>query len=142
MTSVSSHTELYVAVQQFYARQMQKLDRRELEAYADTFTEDGVFGHARGEQPSRTRAGILSFLKEFHKRFETDPMQRRHHFNMIDLRSQDDGSIATSFYAMVFVTRPGRQTELGASCTVEDCLVWQDGELLTRSRLIELDKDR
>jgi actinorhodin biosynthesis protein ActVIA len=138
---MTSHTELYVAVQQFYAQQMHKLDRRELKAYADTFTEDGVFGHLNGPEPTRTRAAILEFLYEYHKRFETDPMQRRHHFSMIDVRQRDDGSISSNLYSSVFITRPGRKSELAASCTLEDILVWEEGQLLTKSRLIQIDAD-
>ena len=72
MTSAYAHAELYAEVQQFYARQMQLLDARKLEAYADTFTDDAEFAHTPGRAPARTRAGILRDLHEVHQRFEGD----------------------------------------------------------------------
>lgn len=140
MTTTRSETDLYVEVQHFYARQMQQLDARKLEAYADTFTEDAEFGHTPGREPARTRAGIVRDLQEFHKRFEGDPMQRRHWFNMIALDPQDDGSIRSTVYALVIKTRPGGTPEIAPSCVVHDVLVRQDGRLLTRSRRVEHDQ--
>jgi actinorhodin biosynthesis protein ActVIA len=139
MTSTRSMTDLYVEVQQFYAMQMQRLDRRDLEGYAATFTEDAEFGHTPGVEPSRTRAGIVRDLHEFHRRFEDDPQQRRHWFNMIHLAPQDDGSVKSVAYCLVVRTRPGRQPELYPSCVVNDVLVWEDGELLTRYRRVDHD---
>lgn len=139
MTSVFSRTDLYAEVQQFYADQMQRLDNKEIEAYADTFTEDAEFQHTPGREPARTRAGIVRDLHEFHKRFENDPMQRRHWFNMINLQPQDDGSIRSTCYALIVKIRPGSKPEIAPSCVVHDVLVWEDGALLTRSRRVEHD---
>jgi actinorhodin biosynthesis protein ActVIA len=140
MTSTLSFTDLYAEVQQFYAKQVQLLDGRAFEAYAATYTEDAEFEHSPGVPPARTRPGILAELKEFHKRFEADPVQRRHWFNGFMLEPQVDGSINSTFYAMIVHVRPGvREPEIGPSCVVHDVLVWQDGALLTRSRRVEHD---
>jgi actinorhodin biosynthesis protein ActVIA len=69
MTTVASRTELYAEIQQFYADQMQRLDNRDLTGYAETFTEDAEFEHTPSRPPTVTRAGIVSDLVEFHKRF-------------------------------------------------------------------------
>ncbi|UQI46565.1 nuclear transport factor 2 family protein [Streptomyces sp. HU2014] len=146
MTSRRSGSEpderlLYAEVQQFYARQMQSLDAGKLEAYAETFTEDGEFSHTPGREPSRTRAGITADLYDFHKRFEDDPVQRRHWFNMIDLDPRDDGSIHSTFYVLVVTTRPGvREPEVAPSCLVQDVLVHENGELRNRSRRVGYDQ--
>ncbi|MEV6430721.1 nuclear transport factor 2 family protein [Nocardia sp. NPDC051463] len=81
MTTVAVPTELYAEVQWFYADQMQRLDDRDIPGYAETFTEEAEFEHTPGRPPARTRARIVADLVEFHQRFETDPMQRRHWCN-------------------------------------------------------------
>ncbi|MFI7665404.1 nuclear transport factor 2 family protein [Nocardia sp. NPDC049526] len=139
MTTVASRTELYAEVQQFYADQMQRLDNRDIPGYAETFTEDAEFEHTPGRPPARTRAGIVSDLVEFHKRFEADPMQRRHWFNMINLQPQDDGTIVSTAYCLVVKIRPNSKPEIAPSCVVHDVLVRVDGNLLTRSRRVAHD---
>ncbi|MGK8500945.1 nuclear transport factor 2 family protein [Nocardia asiatica] len=139
MTTVTSRTELYAEVQQFYAEQMQRLDNRDIPGYAATFAEDAEFEHTPGIPPARTRAGIIADLVEFHKRFETDPMQRRHWFNMINLQPQDDGTIVSTAYCLVVKIRPGSKPEIAPSCVVHDVLVRSDGALLTRSRRVSHD---
>ncbi|GAU65813.1 hypothetical protein SSP35_02_01800 [Streptomyces sp. NBRC 110611] len=139
MTATQAPTGLYAEVQHFYARQMQLMDRRDFEAFAATFTEDGEFSHTPG-QLARTRTGIVTELREFHKRFDQDPVVRRHWFNMIVVEPQQDGSLRTTFYAHVVNTRPGTGTQLGPSCTVTDVLVRVDGALLNASRQVRQDR--
>ena len=139
MTTVASRTELYAEVQQFYADQMQRLDRRDIDGYAATFTDDAEFTHTPGRPPAVTRSGIVADLVEFHQRFESDPMQRRHWFNMIDLRPQPDGSLLSTAYCLVVKIRPGSPPELNPSCVVDDVLVRVDGELRTRVRRVSHD---
>ena len=139
MTAVASRTELYAEVQQFYADQMQRLDNRDISGYAETFTEDAEFQHTPDRPPALTRAGIVSDLVEFHQRFEADPMQRRHWFNMINLQPQDDGSIVSTAYCLVVKVRPNSKPEIAPSCVVHDVLVRVEGNLLTRSRRVAHD---
>jgi actinorhodin biosynthesis protein ActVIA len=140
MTTGYALAGLYAEVQHFYARQMQHLDARKLEAYAATFTEDAEFSHTPGREPARTRAGIIADLYEFHQKFEDDPMQRRHLFTMIDIEPRDDGSIRSTCYALIIKTRPGAESEMAPSCVVHDILVREGDELLNRSRRVEYDK--
>ncbi|MFG1919103.1 nuclear transport factor 2 family protein [Micromonospora sp. NPDC048898] len=141
MAPTRTFTDLYVEVQQFYARQMRQLDDRKLEAYAETFTEDAEFGHTPGREPARTRAGIVADLFDFHKKFENDPVQRRHWFNMIDVEPQADGSIRSTCYALVVTTRPNGTPTIAPSCVVNDILVrGADDELLTKYRRVDHDQ--
>jgi actinorhodin biosynthesis protein ActVIA len=133
-------TDLYGEVQQFYGGQMQLLDGGAFEAYAETFTVDGEFCHTPGREPARGRQAIVRDLHEFHRRFADDPVQRRHWFNMIHLEPQDDGSIRSTYYALVVTTRPGGKPEIAPSCVVHDVLVRQDGALLNQSRTVEHDQ--
>lgn len=125
-------------VQQFYARQMQRLDARDISGYAATFTGDAEFAHTPGRPPARTREGIVRDLTEFHERFVDDPMQRRHWFGMVDLRPLVDGAVGSTAYCLVVKIRPGRPPEF-VSCVVHDVLVETGAGLLTRSRRVEHD---
>jgi actinorhodin biosynthesis protein ActVIA len=131
--------ELYAEVLQYYARQMQALDEGKLEAYAESFTEDAVFGHTPGREPARTRQGILADLYEVRERFAADPQQRRHMFTMVDVESLPDGRLRSTCYALVLTTRPGNGPEMVRSCVVRDVLVREDGRLRNQERLVDHD---
>jgi actinorhodin biosynthesis protein ActVIA len=132
--------DLYAEVLQYYARQMQALDEGKLEAYADTFTEDAVFGHTPGREPARTRSGILSDLYAVRERFVADPQQRRHMFTMVDVEELPGGRLRASSYALVLTTRPGQGPEMVRSCVVRDVLVRDaDGRLRNAERLVDHD---
>jgi actinorhodin biosynthesis protein ActVIA len=135
---VISSTNLYAEVQQFYAMQMQRLDRRDVEGYAATFTEDGEFYHRAGEPGSQTRPDILRTVYKADEMYETDPHQRRHYFTMVNLEPMDDGTIKSTAYCLVIKNRTGQPPEF-VSCVVNDVLVRVDGELLNQYRSIEYD---
>lgn len=139
-TTTTTRNDLYSEVLQFYARQMQALDGGDFTAYSETFTEDGEFRHTPGREPARTRPGIVRELERFHERFDGDPVQRRHWFNMVDLDPQPDGTILSTAYALVITTRPGGRPDIAPSCVVRDVLVRQDGALLNRSRQVDHDQ--
>jgi actinorhodin biosynthesis protein ActVIA len=138
-TITTTRDAVYVEVLQFYARQMRRLDERNLAEYAGTFTEDGQFGTSAQSEPVRTRAKLLDFLVEFHKQFEAEPVQRRHHFTMVDVEPQDDGTIRSTCYALVTIVRPGAMPKARSSCVVHDVLVREGDGLRTRSRHVEID---
>ncbi|HEY6794931.1 MAG TPA: nuclear transport factor 2 family protein [Kineosporiaceae bacterium] len=131
---------LYAEVQLFYARQMQNLDAGNLEAYAETFTEDAEFSHSPDREPARTRAGILADLQDYHRRYEGDPVQRRHWFNMIDLEVGPDGTIRSTCYALIVRAAPGADPRIAPSCVVHDVLVRTEHGLKNRSRRVEYDQ--
>nr|ADO32791.1 hypothetical protein gra-orf31 [Streptomyces vietnamensis] len=140
MTATAVRTEVYAQVQHFYAHQMQALDGGRFADYAATFTEDGTFQHSPGVQPAVGQAGIVAELVEFHKRFEGDPVQRRHWFNHIALEPQADGSLRSTVYALVVTVRPGGKPEIAPSCVVHDVLLVTDEGVRTRSRMITHDQ--
>src|SRR5262245_27442392 len=73
----TSGTGLYVQVQQFYARQMRLLDAHDIDAHAQTFTDDATFEHIPGPGVAVGRTAIAEVLR----RWDTgsgDPVQRRH----------------------------------------------------------------
>ena len=135
---VISSTNLYAEVQQFYAMQMQRLDRRDVEGYAATFTDDAEFHHSPGQPGSRTRAEIIGDVYKADKVYETDPHQRRHYFDMVNLEPLDDGNIQSTVYCLVVKIRPAQKPEF-VSCVVNDILVRANGELLTQYRRVDYD---
>jgi actinorhodin biosynthesis protein ActVIA len=137
-SDVIGSTNLYAEVQQFYATQMQRLDRVDAEGYAATFTEDAEFIHSPGQPGSHGREGITRDVYKVAEQFETDPQQRRHWFNMVNLEPADDGSIKSTVYCLVVKNRPEQKPDF-VSCVVNDILVRVDGELLTQYRRVEYD---
>ncbi|MGY6653668.1 nuclear transport factor 2 family protein [Amycolatopsis sp. TRM77291] len=140
MTEPNQSGQLYAEVQHFYARQTHLLDGREFEGYAATFTEDGEFLHSPGRPAAKTRQGIVRELRDFHRKFDEDPVVRRHWFNMIVLDPAPDGVLNATFYALVATTRPGGRIDVSPSCVVHDVLVRENGELRTKSRRVVQDR--
>ncbi|MEX5633295.1 nuclear transport factor 2 family protein [Parafrankia sp. FMc2] len=136
----SPFADLYAEVQNFYARQMQSMDQRDFVAFAGTFTEDGEFSHTPG-QLARGRADIIAELREFHRRFDGDPVVRRHWFGMTCLEPLDGQSWQATYYAYTVNTRPGAAAPtIGPSCLVTDVLVRTAAGLLNHSRYVRQDR--
>jgi actinorhodin biosynthesis protein ActVIA len=137
----TSFTDLYVEIQNFYAGQGRHLDAMRADEFAATFTADGRFDHSPGKPPLEGRQAIADEIRAYQaQRYADEPCQRRHWFNMIQVFPQDDGTIATEFYALVVLTRPGKPVPVIApSCIVRDVLVHQNGEIRTRERKVSPD---
>ncbi|PRH80509.1 hypothetical protein C6N75_03900 [Streptomyces solincola] len=139
-----SFTDLYVEIQQFYACQVQHLDALRAEEFAATFASDGVFHHSVDAPPAKGPGEIAAAIRAHQEhRYGSDPAQRRHWFNMLQVMPQDDGSIVTEYYALVLVTRPGDPVAVTApACFVRDVLVRESGRLLNRERTVVADHTR
>ncbi len=142
MTVTSTFTDLYTEILQFYATQVHLLDDEKVVEFAATFTDDAEFQHTPTDPPARTREGIITAVQSFLTRFENDPVIRRHWFNQVSVTPQEDGTIHTTFYALVVTTRPGQTPIIAPSCVARDVLVRENGRLLTRSRHVEHDEIR
>ncbi|WP_371480183.1 nuclear transport factor 2 family protein [Kitasatospora sp. NBC_00315] len=134
-----SGTGLYSEIQQFYAHQMQLLDSGETDAWADTFTEDGVFAanahpDAKGRETIREAAG-----KAAAQRIGAG-LQVRHWLGMLEVAAQEDGSARVRSYALVLNTPAGGAPAVHASTTCDDLLVrGEDGAWLVAHRYISRD---
>ncbi|MFD3676112.1 nuclear transport factor 2 family protein [Streptomyces sp. NPDC058613] len=141
MIAAGTFTDLYTAVSQHYARQVQLLDGGRFEEYAATFTPDGAFQHTPGLPPATGHAGIVAELRAFHARFDNDPVRRRHWFGMVDLSPREDGAYDATFYALIVTVRPGvKEPSVGPSCVVHDVLEIEDGVVRNRSRQVDHDQ--
>nr|MCY0979854.1 nuclear transport factor 2 family protein [Streptomyces tirandamycinicus] len=131
--------ETYVAVQQFYARQMRLLDERRAGEWAETFAEDGVFVQNTAPEPLRGREAVAEAVRRNLARTADAPEQRRHVFSMLTVVPGPDGSLSTRCYAQVLVTPAGGPTRLHLSAVCEDELVPHGNGWLVGHRRVEHD---
>jgi actinorhodin biosynthesis protein ActVIA len=131
-------SDIYAQVQQFYAGQVRALDTLRADDFADSFTEDGIFDNRPGADPLVGRAAIAAAVRTYQDTLQaTDPVQRRHWFNMLQVFPQDDSTVRTEYYALVLQTRPSvREPAVGPSCFVTDILTFRDGGLATAFRKV------
>lgn len=133
-------TDLYVRVQQFYAKQMHLLDANSAEGFAATFTEDGEISHGTGLPATRGRAALADAVRAVEKTL--DGAIRRHVFSTFDVEPRPDGDLGVRYYATIIDTVEGKSPVVSASCLTSDVLVDRDGVLLNRSRHIDNDSRR
>ncbi len=118
---------LYAEIQQFYARQMQMLDGGDADAWADTFTEDGVFAANAHPQPAVGRETIRVAATKVKAQHAEEGLQVRHWLGMVEVTEQPDGTVLARSYALIINTPRGGQAVVGLSTTCDDVLV-RDGE--------------
>jgi hypothetical protein len=131
--------DLYQQVQQFYAAQMQLLDRGEAAAWARTFTADGAF--ATSVEPTATRGheALTESVRAATAELVTRGVVHRHWLGMLHVERDGDGGLRTRFYALVIRTPKGGTPVIWRSCVGEDRLVCHDGGWLVRERRITRD---
>jgi ketosteroid isomerase-like protein len=132
-TAVGLHAE----IQQFYARQMHLLDDGEAEAWAETFTEDGVFAANAYPEPARGRATIREAAAKASAQLAERGVQVRHWLGMLEVRPREDGSVQALTYALIINTPAGGSPAVHLSTTCEDVLVrGADGEWQVSERKV------
>jgi hypothetical protein len=135
--------QLYVEVQQFYARHFHLLDAGKAEEWAETFTEDGWFWPQTIPQPARGRAILTEGVRGQHERLNAIGEQHRHWHGMIDVEPRPDGALSVRCYALVYATPEGGPTRIHAACVCEDLLVrGDDGALRVAGRRVTRDDIR
>ncbi|MBB2744979.1 UNVERIFIED_ORG: hypothetical protein FHR35_004828 [Microbispora rosea subsp. rosea] len=131
--------ELYLAVQHFYARQMQLLDDGKADEWAATFTEDAVFAANARPEPVRGRADIAAGARQATEQLALDGLVRRHWLGMLSVDTRSDGTVLARSYALVISTPKGGQAGIHVSTVCADVLVWDGDDLLVRSRHVTRD---
>jgi hypothetical protein len=116
-------TELYVAVQQFYARHMHLLDSGQADEWAATFTPDGRFSAPGLPAPVQGRAALAAAVRETVARLAAGGELHRHWHGMVHVSPQDDGSVNVRCYALVVAVNRDGEPRLHRSCICEDVLV-------------------
>lgn len=125
--------ELYLAIQQFYARHMHLLDRHEVDDWADTFTTDAVFDTEALPEPVVGRTQIAEKARQFTTFLEHAGITRRHWLGMLAVEPRGEEVLATS-YVLEVETLRGGPTLVRNSLCCEDRLVRHDGSWLVHHR--------
>ena len=136
---IAADPALFLEVQHFYGRQMRHLDEGRVDAWAETFTEDGVFQANAHPKPQSGRAAIRAGATAAHQTLAEQGITRRHWLGMLEVATAADGTIVAQTYAMVLNTPQGGKAELTLSCACRDSLVRVDGTLQVRHRWVTRD---
>jgi hypothetical protein len=131
--------DLQTALQRFYAEQMQLLDDGGAEAWADTFTDDGVFAANGQPAPVRGRHAIAAAARAARDQLGQAKVVHRHWLGMLTADLQDDGSVRARCYALVIATPHGGVPAIHRSTLCEDVLIPADGSWRVRSRIVTRD---
>jgi actinorhodin biosynthesis protein ActVIA len=149
--------ELYVELQQFYARQMPLLEARRFPEFLATFTEDGSVEHQPNGWKLEGRAQILTEMQARRGEAsqplvgEISPRDAREgnvpYYNGIVYRYWFDrmsvepvgDELRVGYLAVMSMTDAKGKVSFEPTTTVQDVLVRVDGELYTRSRVVTHD---
>lgn len=129
--------DLYVEIQDFYARQLPLLEERDFEAFAGTFTEDCDFKYSAAPQVNGREELVAGMYATVPRAYGNSVF--RHWFGHVRIEPGQDGTIQVTARAIVSVTAEDGSVTFEPSCTVEDVFVRQDGVLRVKSRVIRHD---
>jgi ketosteroid isomerase-like protein len=132
-------SDTYFQLQQFYAKQMQNLDGGDADAFAASFTADGVFVHYPHDEV-QGRDAILTATREGVARTRALGVVRRHWFGMLEVTAGPDSTICTRYSAITSAVNADGEVRLEPTCMVEDVLVATgDGGYLNHRRTVRRD---
>lgn len=139
MAHDNTTADLQTALQRFYAEQMQLLDDGAAEAWAQTFTDDGVFAANGQPAPVHGRHAIAAAARAAREQLDQAKVVHRHWLGMLTADRRDDGSIGTRCYALVIATPHGGAPAIHRSTICEDVLIPVDDSWRVRSRVVTRD---
>jgi 3-phenylpropionate/cinnamic acid dioxygenase small subunit len=136
--------DLYLEITQFYAEQMQLLDEGATLAWAETFTEEGVFDANGHPRPVSGRDAIARGALAARAALEAARVQHRHIIGMLTVREREDGSAYARSYATVLEIPAGGSPTVKFSTVCQDVLVRDavTGGWLVRERRVRRDDIR
>jgi EmrB/QacA subfamily drug resistance transporter len=131
---------LHLRVEDFYVRRLKALDRGDADAWSRTFTENGSFSTNVRVGATHGRAAIRDEVARAHAGLVQRSAHRRHWLGMLSVDERGDGTVHTSFYALVYEVAHGGVAALSASTTGESLLEQaDDGRFLVREEKIRRD---
>ena len=137
--SAEAGTDQYTSVQRFYADQMQLLDDGDTDAWAATFTDDGVFAGNGLPQAVRGRSAIAAAAQAAARQLAAAGRRHRHWIGMLTVRPDEDGgTVRARSYALVIEVTAGA-AEIHRSTVCEDVLVPAERGWLVRERYVTRD---
>lgn len=136
-TRQQTFDQLYVEVQQFYARHIQLMDEGPADEAAWTFTEDAsMLSPPKIAEPIVGRASIAAGLR---KHLADAGETYRRCYTMVSVRPLPDGEVHVRSYVQVIATPRGGTSRLHAMCVCEDVLVRDGDELKVHRRVVTRD---
>jgi hypothetical protein len=133
--AVAVDATTYAALQHYYARQMQLLDDGQVDKWAETFTEDGVFATAALPEPVVGRTAIAAGASQVAAQLAADGVARRHWLGMVSANVAGDELVVRS-YAMTYQTAGDGTAELRFLNVCLDQLVPHGDSWLVRKRRV------
>jgi len=127
----------YVEVLAFYAFQMPLLEERRFDEFATTFTEDGVYAHAKDGWELRGREQLVLEMRRNVPHYGTTVF--RHWFDKMVIEERGSDTVEVSYRALVSLTDESGGVSFEPSSTIVDTLVRRDGALHTASRVVTHD---
>ncbi|MFD4664464.1 MULTISPECIES: nuclear transport factor 2 family protein [Streptomyces] len=135
-----AYASLCADIQWFYARQMHLLDSGDAEAWAATFTEDGLFAPPSVPEPVRGHAALAAGVRSAHAALAADGEVRRHLLTTAAMENPEpDGSVRVRSYVQVVATRRDEAPRLLLMCVCDDVLTVEDGRWRVRERYVTRD---
>ncbi|MFJ9109788.1 nuclear transport factor 2 family protein [Streptomyces sp. NPDC102283] len=138
-TERSVTADLYHQVHSFYAHQMQLLDSGQVEAWAETFTEEGVFSANAHPRPTRGRAAIVAGARAARARLAEQGLRHRHWLGMVDVEPLAEDRLRVRSYALVLAIAQGGPATVHVHTTCDDTLVRVGGRWQVSTRLVARD---
>jgi hypothetical protein len=135
----AANDSLHLEIQNFYAGQMQALDAGAAQAWAATFTDDGVFAASGHPEPTRGRAALAAAALATSTDLAAQRIVRRHWLGMLTVLARPDDTVYARSYALVIATPKGGKPGLAFSTLCEDVLVRAAGGWLVRERVVTRD---
>ncbi|HZU56439.1 MAG TPA: nuclear transport factor 2 family protein [Actinocrinis sp.] len=132
-----AQADLYAEVQRFYAYQMPLLEDRRVDDFADTFTGDGVYAHAKDGWEITGREKLKAEIGAAVPHYGNSVF--RHWFDKLLIEPCDENTLRVRLRALVSVTAEDGSVTFEPSSTIEDVLVRIDGLLYTKSRVVRHD---
>lgn len=130
--------EVYVRVQQFYARQMALLDDGDVEEWAATFCADAVFAETGMPAPLRGSVAIRDAVRPEVDKLAAAGIDFRHRFGMLDVVPSPDG-VRTRFSTLALATPRGGPIAVRGNVVGRDHLVPDGASWLVRHRHLRYD---
>lgn len=137
-SKVEVNADLYFEVQTFYAKQVRLLDNLDIDGYADTFLEDGWVDHAHRNDKAIGREAMLAGMRAALPRYKGIAI--RHWYDHMLIEAGDDGEIKTSYFSLVTRLDGEGKVVFEPTFAIDDVLVRVDGQLITKSRYIDIDR--
>jgi uncharacterized protein (TIGR02246 family) len=146
--AADSYAEDRAQIEDLMGRYLFAMDWRDADAYAATFTEDGVLDYAGGVEKGRAAIrAMVNGMRDNETKRNADsklrPARTRHNVTNTVIKIQGNKATARSYWTAFANNNDGRKAEISSYGHYEDELVKQNGQWLFTKRVIyneQLDK--